>query len=99
MEIIQQYNPQVGNLTRSQQEKIKKILSHSCLERVEDNYWLCRPISGYNKNTYKIQRDFSWDRWKCNCQFFTTTGKDCAHISALKQYLQEWGEDGQRRLF
>ena len=99
MEIIQQYNPQAGNLTRSQQHKIKKILEHNCIERVGEFSYKINPIPGYNKTVYTAYKDFSWSKWKCSCQYFTKTGKECAHIAALKEYLKQWGEDGQKRLF
>ena len=96
--MIQGYKPGKG-LTQSQKHKIKEILKNQCLKKQDDNHCLCLPIPGYNKNVYRIWRDFPWESWKCNCQYYVTTQRPCSHISALQEYLKEWGKDGQKRLF
>jgi len=96
--MIQHYSPREKSLTHSQKHKIQKILENKCLRKIDENHYKCYPIPGYNKNIYDISRPFKWDKWQCNCQYYTMTGNECAHIAALKEYLKQWGEDGQRRL-
>ena len=97
--IIQGYNPVVGSLTRSQKHKVKEILARDCIERAGRFSFIIKPIEGYNKTTYRVYKDFAWSKWKCNCQFYTQTGRECAHIAAVREFIKRWDEEGQGKLF
>ena len=49
--------------------------------------FVCLPILGYNKHTYRI-----WEKkngeWECSCQFHQTNKIDCSHITALWMWLK-----------
>jgi len=82
--------------TFSIRAKARKFIKNNCIEyNREEKAYLCKPIEGYNKTTYKIK----WinGRFECDCQFFQRVIKKqnipdliCSHILALKLMLKIW---------
>ena len=63
-------------------------------ERIHGDYeghkFICRPIEGYNKTTYRMKWDKVYGGFNCTCQFFTTTGFQCSHMTALWMKIKIW---------
>ena len=76
--------------------KIKKILLNNCLHKINDDYWQCHPIRGYNTNTYNLIRTQRGD-FACNCQGYNKNGI-CSHVRALNLLLERLGDQKQGRL-
>jgi hypothetical protein len=69
--------------------KAQLFLELECIKKSGPNEYLCLPIKGYNKTTYKIE--FKDNEWICNCQGYNSKLKsgeyaNCSHIIAVKQW-------------
>jgi len=67
--------------------KAETFLLNGCIERF-GSLFVCRPLKGYNKTTYKIKSN----PWVCDCQGFNSKIKNgetgnCSHILAVKQFI------------
>jgi len=92
-----------GIRTYSIIEKAKRFLEHDCIDYVKKNkdlntggYYICKPIKGYNKTTYKIINNKG--NFECSCQFYNKVAKKipnliCSHILALKLQLKIWNSE------
>jgi hypothetical protein len=87
MSKIQSYDHENQRLAHSQSYKVRRILENHCLEQVNENLWVCKPIEGYNSRTYKLSRVFVWEKFSCNCQGFNKKGI-CSHVVALQKYIK-----------
>jgi len=74
------------------QAKAKKFLKNECIEYdKEKKQYICKPIKGYNKTTYKLP--FKGGKFHCSCQYFQTKllkGEEpyCSHQTALYMFLK-----------
>lgn len=70
----------------------------------EDKCYLCKPIIGYNKTTYRLFWDKAHLKYKgdgygefeCSCQYNQTTFKMCSHCLALYMQLKIWNWNRRR---
>jgi len=83
MDTIQYYDHKKGTLTHSQEYKVKKILEYGCIKRMNENFYNCGPIAGYNKRTYAIVKREG--KWACSCQGYLKRGW-CSHAEAVIQH-------------
>ena len=84
-------------------EKAKRFLENDCIDYVKKDkdlntggYYICKPIKGYNKTTYKIRNVDG--QFECDCQFYQRVAKRipklvCSHILALKLQLKIWNSE------
>lgn len=79
--------------------KAKKFLKNDCIEYYKDDFnsdlncFLCKPLKGYNKTTYKIKWNKEIHDLECNCQYYQTKLKlnqtpRCSHYIAVKLFLK-----------
>lgn len=78
---VQYYDHTTRTLDHPQKHKIAKLLEHGCIQKVNQDEFLCLPITGYNVRRYNLTRTPTGG-FKCNCQGFTKR-QDCSHIQAL----------------
>lgn len=94
---VQYYSHHAKKLEHSQVHKAKKFIEHHCIEyNKETKCFYCKPIEGYNKRTYTIERNPEMpDNFECNCQYFQKNKSICSHILALLFYfkLKHWNKD------
>ncbi len=92
--------------------KALKFIELGCIDYFKDpiepanNCYICKPIEGYNKTTYKMKWSKLNNEFECNCQFHQTTKRMCSHILGLYMQLKIWnhnkknmkggGEDGSK---
>ena len=50
--------------------------------------FICLPIKGYNKTTYRIWNIKGTKNFECSCQFYVKTKLQCSHITALWLWLK-----------
>ena len=70
----------------------------------EKKCYLCKPIKGYNKTTYRQVWDKTKQKYKgegfgdfeCSCQYNQTSFKMCSHILALYMQLKIWNWERRR---
>jgi len=87
---VMYWEPDSQKLVRQKQDGSKEaatllhkaqiFIEKECIDQT-DAGWICKPLSGYNKTTYKINSDF-----KCNCQGFNKNNY-CSHVLAVKQFI------------
>jgi len=89
--------------TYSIRAKAKQFIKHNCIDYIKKSedidgkgHYICKPIEGYNKNTYKMY-SLPNQEFECNCQFYQRVvkiqkipGLICSHILALKLQLKIW---------
>ena len=72
--------------------KAKRFLRLKCIVyNPETKEYLCKPIPGYNKTTYRMKKE--GDHFSCSCQFYNKVSKFwvhpiCSHTLTLKMYLK-----------
>lgn len=99
---VQYYCHIEEELLHSRKHKAMKFVENKCIEfNKEQNFFVCKPLIGYNTREYRIDRDSTveWG-YRCNCQFYTMNEKKdepkmCPHILAL---LISFDEDYERLL-
>ena len=89
---IQHFDVRTGSLDHSIARKVKKIISHGCLHKVNNDAYICRPIIGYNKTTYTLLR-MQTGMFRCDCQGYRRRGQ-CTHATALDIMLNEKEKQG-----
>lgn len=87
---VQFYSEHVQQLAETQQHKIKKFIAYKCLEYVAGGVYICKPLAGYNKTTYRLTKENSI--WHCTCQAFNryseaTPDYFCSHKGALYEFF------------
>lgn len=82
--LLQYYDKDLEALQHPQESKIRKLLESGCLQKVNNDTYICRPIIGYNKTTYTLLR--SMTGWRCDCQGYHKRGS-CSHSVALSILL------------
>jgi hypothetical protein len=60
--------------------KAEDFLRNDCIVEIGFGEFICKPIKGYNKTTYKIKNG------ECNCQGFARGLGFCSHTIAVKQF-------------
>lgn len=84
------------------QTKAKLFLKKGCIQYdpeetkydwKEDKFYdghrfICKPLPGYNKTTYRLWWNKVRDDFECSCQFNQTTKIPCSHITALWLFLK-----------
>jgi len=70
--------------------KAQDFLDYECIEKTGEDEYICKPIEGYNKHTYKLKLTPSGDFF-CTCQGFTHKLKNdgkgyCSHCLAVQMY-------------
>jgi len=89
------------------QTKSKIFLKHGLIqydpEETKYNYgeydghrFVCLPLKGYNKTTYRMWWNKDRDDFECSCQFNQTTKFPCSHITALWLWIKikNWNKNG-----
>ena len=93
------YDSNMKALRGSQVSKARKFNKEGCIEYIGMNRFVCKPIIGYNKTAYVLERwDFGekWDfGWRCNCQHFMKDGMNCSHLLALFLWMKLRGEENE----
>lgn len=92
---VQSYSEHFQALVHSQQNKVLKFLEARCIEYEGGGVYICKPLPGYNKTTYRLKREA--DSFECTCQFYQTHKEDgepryCSHMGALYEFFR----NGQR---
>jgi len=85
------------------QTKAKLFLKKGCIkydpnESGYDSYssnfdghrFICSPIPGYNKHTYRLWWNKELNDFECSCQFNQTIKIPCSHITALWLQIRIW---------
>jgi len=83
--MFQGYSEHYGTMLESQQHKIAELIEHQCIEYKGGGVYICKPIEGYNKNTYRLRKDED-GVVTCTCQYFRINHQMCAHIGALYEF-------------
>jgi len=97
MQTIQCYDQELEALQHPQEHKIRKILEYGCLQKVNIDCYICKPIIGYNKRVYTLMRGAT-GAFRCNCQGYHKRGS-CSHAAALSILLKDSGLETQGVLF
>jgi hypothetical protein len=77
--------------------KALKFIELNCIEYYKDavnpknNCYICKPIEGYNKTTYKMKNIPGG--FECDCQYHQTTKRMCSHILGLYMQLKIWNHN------
>ena len=74
-------------LEHPQKNKIAKFINAGCIEKVNNDHYICKPLKGYNTRTYDMRRTPNGD-FKCNCQGYKKRG-DCSHVQAKNIIAEE----------
>jgi len=77
---VQHYDPIEKKLLHSQIHKAQKFIDNNCLEKLGDRVYICKPLPGYNKTKYTIEKKD--EIWICNCQGFKAHC-NCSHVQAI----------------
>jgi len=84
----------MGAKTTAIRHKALRFLRDNCIEYDKENKcYLCKPIKGYNSNTYKMFP--IGDTFNCTCQFHNKVvvkepNMMCSHVLALLLMLKIW---------
>jgi len=81
--------------------KARRFIENNCIEYYKDgfdsskNCYLCKPIPGYNKTTYKLVWNKDLGDFECDCQYYQTKllKKEeayCSHYLGLYLQLKIW---------
>ena len=63
---IQYYDAILEKLQYPQADKIKKIITNGCLQKIHEDLYVCNPILGYNTTAYTLKRNHL-GTFRCNC--------------------------------
>jgi len=74
--------PITKKYTESIIRKAKRFLSLNCVQKIDKNRFIVKPIKSYNKRLYLVTLDEKSKKWSCTCQY----GKECSHILAVKLF-------------
>lgn len=83
---IQFYSEHSQKLLEGQRNKVIKFLQNRCIEYAQGGVYICKPIVGYNKTTYRMTKGEDGE-WHCTCQFNTLKKEMCSHICALYEFF------------
>lgn len=86
-ERVQRFNEALGQLEKSYQHKVRKIIEHQCLEQINPRDYICKPIAGYNTTTYRLNFIPIMAKYGCSCQGYKIYNR-CSHVEALRIYLK-----------
>ena len=85
-EMVQFYSEHTQKLLATQKQKVRKFLDHRCVEYAGGGVYLCKPLEGYNKTTYRLSKNEE-NEWQCTCQHNRMEKTMCAHIGALYEFF------------